>query len=173
MRKLTSILLLTCLSLTFSGYHLIFYLQRAALKSEMKTFLKDQKTHKDVVQINFTNEELSQLEWEGDDEFFFQGEMYDVIQKKNDGNKTVILCIPDKKETALLNEYQKTHKRNTSSSVTAQLFSMQFVLPDNYSLQRPQKSIQKYFGQHFFSLKSLASAIISPPPDVCSFLRTL
>jgi hypothetical protein len=172
-RKLISILLLTCLFLTFAGYHLVYYFQRAALKSEMKAFLKDQKKHKDVVQISFTDEELNELEWEGDDEFCFQDEMYDVIQKKNAGNKIVIDCIADKKETALLNEYQKTHKRSTSNPTTAQLFSLQFVLPDNYSLQRPQKRIRKYFIQYFFSLKTLASAISSPPPDVRSVFSTL
>jgi hypothetical protein len=165
--------LLTFLSLTFAGYHLVFYFQRAALKSEMKAFLKDQKTHKDVVQISFTNEELSQLEWEGDDEFCFQGEMYDVIQKKEDGNKTVILCIPDKRETALLNEYQKTHKRNASHSATVQLFSTQFVLPDDYSLQQPQKSIKKNPVHHSFSLQNGASTVIPRPPDVCTVLTTL
>lgn len=167
MRKLTSILLLTCLSLTFAGYHLVFYIQRAALKSEMKAFLKDQKTHKDVVQISFSAEELKQLEWEGDDEFCFEGEMYDVIQKKEDGNRIVVLCIPDKNETALLNEYQKTHRRNTSNSATAQLFSIHFVLPDNYSLQLPQKNIEKYFAHYFFNLQNLASTVIPPPPDGC------
>lgn len=169
MRNLISILLLTCLSLTFAGYHLVFYFQRAALKSEMKAFLQNEKTHKDIVQLSFTDEELNQLEWEGDDEFCFQGEMYDVIQKKRDGNKTVILCIPDKKETALLSEYQKTHKRNTTHSSTVPLFSIQFVLPDDCYLKQPQKSIEKYFVCYSFSLQSIASTVIPPPPDICSF----
>jgi hypothetical protein len=165
--------LLTCFSLTFAGYHLVFYLQRAALKSEMKAFLRSQETHRDIVQISFTEEELSQLEWEGDDEFFFNGEMYDVIQKKADGNKTIIFCISDKKETALLNEYQKTHKRNTTHSATIQLFSTQFVLPDDCSLQQPQKTIKKYPVHHSFSIQNLASTIIQPPPDVSSLFTTL
>ena len=139
----------------------------------MKAFLKDQKTHKDVVQINFTNEELNQLEWEGDDEFCFQGEMYDVIQKKSDGNKTIILCIPDKKETALLNEYQKTHKQNTSHSATVQLFSVQFVLPNGHSLEQPQKNIEKYLAHYFFSLQNITSTVIPPPPDTYTLLTTL
>jgi hypothetical protein len=159
--------LLTCFSLTFAGYHLVFYLQRAALKSEMKAFLKDQKTHKDVVQINFTEQELNQLEWEGDDEFFFEGEMYDVIQKKENGNSTTILCVADKKETALLNEYQKTHKRNSSNSAIAQLISIQFVLPDDCPLQQPQKIIETFFIEHHYFLQNLASAVVLPPPDVC------
>jgi len=165
--------LLTCLSLTFAGYYLVFYLQRAALKSEMKAFLKDQKTHKDVVQISFTDEELEQLEWEGDDEFCFGGEMYDVVQKIKNGNKTVVLCIPDKKETVLLNEYQKTHKRNTSNSATSQLFSMQSVLPADCSLQQPQKIIEKYFRHYFVSWQNLVLNIISPPPEVCALRTTL
>ncbi|MBO9684581.1 MAG: hypothetical protein J7502_18255 [Flavisolibacter sp.] len=139
----------------------------------MKAFLKDQKTHKDVVQISFTDEELGQLEWEGDDEFCFQGEMYDVIQKERNGNKTIILCIPDKKETALLNEYQRTHKRNVSHSATVQLFSIQFVLPDDCSLQQPQKTIEKYPVHHSFSLQNPASTVILPPPDVCTLFTTL
>jgi hypothetical protein len=99
--------------------------------------------------------------------------MYDVIQKERNGNKTIILCIPDKKETALLKEYQKTHKRNTTQSATVQLFSMQFVLPDDCSLQQPQKTIKKYPVHHSFSIQNLASTIIQPPPDVSSLFTTL
>jgi hypothetical protein len=166
-RKLISILLLTCLSLTFAGYHLVFYIQRAALKSEMKAFLKNEKNPAGLAELRFTSDQLIKLEWEDDEEFLFDGKMYDVVSKKKEGNEIIILCFPDEKETNLLNEYQKTHDRNTSHTAIVQLITSQFVLPGNYCLPQPEKIIKKNFAHYSFFLNNPASAIIPHPPDAC------
>jgi hypothetical protein len=133
----------------------------------MKVFLQSQKAHKDLVKFSFSKNLIKELEWERDDGFCFQGEMYDVIQKKENGNSNTILCVADKKETALLNEYQNTHKRSSSNPAIAQLISIQFVLPDDCSLEQPQKIIEIFFIEHHYFLQNLASAVILPRPDVC------
>jgi hypothetical protein len=165
-RKLTSILLLICLGLTILGYHLVFNFQLAAVKSEMKEFLKTQRNNKDVVQI-ILSEENKQVYWEEENEFRFKGEMYDVVEKKQQGNQVIIRCIPDKKETALLNEYQKNNKRNSSNSTIFQLITAQFVLPVDHSLEKPEKIMKRDFIDHSSSLLNNASTVFAPPPDVC------
>jgi hypothetical protein len=139
----------------------------ASVKSEMKAFLQKQKNHKDVVQIVLTNEQSRQVYWENENEFRFNDEMYDVIEKKICNNQIIIRCISDKKETTLLNEYQKNNNRNSSNSVIAQLITAAFILPIDCSLQQPKKIIQKNFIDHSSSLQKLPSTIVLPPPDVC------
>jgi hypothetical protein len=166
-RKLTSILLLTCLCFTLLGYHLIFNHQLSAVKSEMKAFLKSQKDYKDVVQLSLNEKESKQVYWENENEFRYNGEMYDVIEKKIKGNQIVIRCIPDKKETALLNEYQKNNKSKSSNLTLLQLITAPYVLPVDHSMKQPEKIIKKRFINLSSSLQNTASAVLLPPPDVC------
>jgi len=149
------------------GYHLIFNFELASIKSEMKAFLQTQKNHKDVVEILLTNEQSKQVDWEDENEFRFNGEMYDVIEKKIVKKQLFIRCVEDRKETALLNEYQKDNKRNSSNSITVQLITAQFILPNDCSLKQPEKIISQNFIHRSSSLQNIASTVLLPPPDVC------
>lgn len=133
----------------------------------MKAFLKNQKDHKDVVQLSFKEDESKQLYWEDDQEFSFNGEMYDVIEKKRGGNILIIRCIPDKKETDLLKEYQKQNKHNSSNSTVFQLITTQFVLPVGYLIKPTERQIEIRYQDYSSSLQNIASTVILPPPDVC------
>jgi hypothetical protein len=154
------------------GYHLIFNHQLSAVKSEMKAFLKSQKDYKDVVQLSLNEKESKQVYWENENEFRYNGEMYDVIEKKIKGNQIVIRCIPDKKETALLNEYQKNNKSNSSNLTLLQLITAPYVLPVDHSMKQPEKIIKKRFINLSSSLQNTASAVLLPPPDVCEFIQS-
>jgi hypothetical protein len=167
LKKLIAILLFACLCFALLGYHLVFNFQLAAVKSEMKAFLRCQKDSKDVVQMSMGNEEAKQLYWENENEFRYDGKMYDVIEKKIKGNQIVIRCIPDQKETIVLNEYQKNNNRNSSNTTIVQLITAQFVLPVYLSLKQPEKIIKKDFIDHSSSLQNVASTVLLPPPDVC------
>jgi hypothetical protein len=133
----------------------------------MKAFLKSQKDYKDVVQLSLNEKESKQVYWENENEFRYNGEMYDVIEKKIKGNQIVIRCIPDKKETALLNEYQKNNKSNSSNLTLLQLITAPYVLPVDHSMKQPEKIIKKRFINLSSSLQNTASAVLLPPPDVC------
>ena len=133
----------------------------------MRTFLKTQKNNKDVVQMKLSSEKSRQLYWENENEFRLKDEMYDVVEKKSQGNQVIIRCIPDNKETALLNEYQKNNKRNSSNSIIVQLITAQYVLPVDHSLIQPEKIIKKHFPNLSSSLQNTASTVLLPPPDVC------
>lgn len=133
----------------------------------MKAFLRSQKEHKDIVLISLNNNESKRLSWENENEFRYKGEMYDVIEKKTDGNKVQIRCVSDKKETALLIEYQKNNKRNAANSTIVQLINAQFVLPADHSLKPVVRLINNYFKDHSFHLQKIASPVLLPPPDVC------
>jgi hypothetical protein len=156
---------LTCLCCSLLGYHLIFNFQLAAVKSEMKAVLKHQRFHKDVVQLSLIKKEAVQLEWENENELRYNGEMYDVIDRKNLEDRIIIRCIPDEAETALLNEYQKHNRHNSSNSIIAQFITTLFILPLVHSLEQPQKLLKKSFFDRSASLQNPASDSWLPPPD--------
>lgn len=132
----------------------------------MKSFLQSQENHKDILRFSFTKEEVNQMKWEEDQEFRYNDEMYDVIEKKLSGNRIIIYCIADKKETNLLQEYQKNN-RTTSNLAVVQLITANFILPGDHFLQQPVKTITKQFIRYSSSLQKLPSKIFPPPPDVC------
>jgi len=68
---------------------------------------------------------MKQLDWEGDDEFSFNGEMYDVIEKKTGNGKLIIRSIADKQETTLLNDAKDHWNQNEKSNKVAdELFQL-------------------------------------------------
>lgn len=133
----------------------------------MKAFLKNAGQHKDVVQLLLNESELKQLYWENENEFRYNGEMYDVVEKKISGKEVIIRCISDKKETGLLNQYQRNNKHSSSNSSIVQLITAQFLLPVDDLFDQPQKIIEKKFADHSSFLQSIISSVLLPPPDVC------
>jgi len=85
LRKLIIILLSFCFLLNITGYHIIFYLRQEEIKSEMRAAIRLQSYNAQETDFVFSVNDrrvMDQLGWEGDDEFSFKGEMYDVIEKK-------------------------------------------------------------------------------------------
>jgi hypothetical protein len=166
-KRLIAILLFTLFYITLLGYHFVFSFQLELAKAEMRNFLQGRKSHKDVVQLSLSKEESDDLFWENDHEFRYKGEMYDVIEKKANGNKVLIRCVSDKKETGLLNEYQRNNKRNSSNSKVVQLITAHFVIPAEHCLKLPERVLDNYFKDYSSSLQNIAPTVILPPPDVC------
>ena len=133
----------------------------------MKAFLRDQENHKDVVELSFSKKEAEQLEWEEEMEFNYKGEMYDVVEKKVEGNRVTVRCIPDTKEDALLLDYQKNTGRHSSNSFIGQLITAPFILPPSNLLAPPSCVLNDAFLEVSVNLPTTISAVPSPPPDVC------
>jgi len=104
------------------GHHIIFHLQQAGIKAEMKRQVKLQLSKSETENFIFAldnKERFGNLNWDGDLEFNFNGEMYDVISKRIEGNKLIVQCINDKKETALVNNLCDSWKENDRSNKMA------------------------------------------------------
>jgi hypothetical protein len=132
----------------------------------MKDFLRDQKTHKDIVEFRFSKAAPAQPQWEDEEEFRFNGEMYDVIEKITVGDQLFIRCIPDRKETELLHAYQKQHDRNRSTASVLQLITATFIVSAGPSVQPSEKTIIRKFFEPSFSLSHPAAPVFIPPPRV-------
>src|SRR5689334_11952871 len=103
MKKIVSSILLLSLFLATVGYHFIFQVKQQNIKEDMEEYLSKENI-RNAVELRFSLNELSKLKWENDKEFVYNGELYDVVKKKNVNGSLVIQCIKDKKETHLVND---------------------------------------------------------------------
>ena len=110
---------------------------------------------------------MDQFDWKGDDEFSFNGGMYDVIEKKTENGKLIIRSIADDRETALLNEVNDHWNQNEKSNKVAdELFQMLQSLfhppkTEVLALIKPTVNRNRFIS---LPLPSQAKTIPTPPP---------
>ncbi len=139
----------------------------------MKTYLL-QHTHKDVTVFDIALDRqsaLSKFQWEGGAEFEWNGQMYDVIEKKIVGGHLVIRCLSDEKETALLDNFEKLHKQTNDpvSSKTASIYkliSSVYELPLALTDIRPTQVHITGYSFYKFTLPSYIHTVLTPPPQI-------
>lgn len=96
------ILLLICFGAPFYGtYYSIIY-QKIKVKKEIQEQLSECSEKRDLVHLKFSRKEInSKLGWEHDDEFEYNGKMYDVVKSEIIGDSAHFWCLMDTKETKL------------------------------------------------------------------------
>ena len=75
--------------------------QKHLVRSEVKHQLLNELDESDLVTLTFTIKEASELFWEHEEEFEFEGKMYDVVRTKYDEGNVTYICWPDQKESHL------------------------------------------------------------------------
>jgi hypothetical protein len=169
-KKISAFILMICLFFTVMGYHFIFRMRINEAKQEMKARLLAQNSS-ELTQFELTPEKMSALEWEDEKEFVLDGQMYDVVEMKSDSGTISLKCIPDHKETALIEQYIKT---NTSSGSEKkpwlpllQLATAQFIIPSincplplSFEIHNPFPSLSVNISSVFFPISV-------PPPRAC------
>lgn len=101
-------------------------------------------------------------------EFSLNGEMYDVVKAKTVNGKTMLYCINDKKEKALIDNYNLITKNNSSpDKKNKNGFDNSF----NFFLNSIEKASALNFASAVISFHSFDSQLcdniaehISPPP---------
>jgi len=169
-KKLILIFLSLCFLLNITGYHIIFYLRQQEIKAEMREAIRMQTYSEHETDFSFSlndKQSMDQLDWEGDEEFSFHGEMYDVIEKRIENGKLIIRSIADKRETALLDKVKgHWNQSEKSNKVADELFQLL------QSLFHPSKTEELVFikpSVHKISFISLplpsqVKQIPTPPP---------
>jgi len=110
---------------------------------------------------------MAELRWEGDDEFSFNGEMYDAIGKQIDNGTLIIRAIADKRETALVNKVKDHWSQNEKNNKAAdELFQMLQSLfhstkTDELVLIKPSVNRNSFIS---LPLPSWRKQIPKPPP---------
>ena len=87
-------------------------------QSEQKEIIKEKILNKlddsELQVISLSDNKEIYWEEKGE-EFLFRGEMYDVVKTKTVNGKVMLYCINDKKEKALVDNYNQVTKHNSSA----------------------------------------------------------
>ena len=170
LKKLIVIFLSVCFLLNITGYHIIFYLRQQEIKVEMRAAIRMQIYSEDETDFVFLlndKQSMKQLDWEGDDEFSYNDEMYDVIEKKIENGQLIIRSIADKQETALLNKAKDHWNQNEKSNKVAdELFQLLQSLfhsskTEELVLIKPSENRISFIS---LRLPSQVKKIPTPPP---------
>ena len=176
MKKIVAFILLTALFLNIIGYHFIFQMQQHQVKEDMKEYLSSSKDIQNAVELRFSLADassISKLKWEEEKEFTYNGEMYDVIKKENANGELVIQCIKDKKETHLVNNYEKVSKETqgdplskNKSTGLLKLITGIFIYTEQPVLSLPSFINNKNEKILCDALSSGSKEILIPPPQL-------
>jgi hypothetical protein len=115
LKKLSLIIIIAVLICSQFGYYFILRHQQQEQKEAVKEKIISQLKEEELESISLTDNQQN-IHWEdGGKEFELKGEMYDVVKSKTVDGKITLLCINDKKETALIDHYNSITKHNSSS----------------------------------------------------------
>jgi len=153
--------------MTLIGFHLIYQLQVAQLRVEMKKHIRSGARENAIIKFSFNKQQASQLEWEDGHEFRYMNEMYDVVEKKIVNGILIIRCIPDKKETALLSGYLQQHESSAHRFLLLKLVNSLFTYPSIALPAVPNVQIIKHYNKQSTPLISLPRTKVAPPPRTC------
>jgi len=147
-------------------------MQLRQLKQEMKRNIRVLRNSRDLVEFAFDQHAFSNLEWEEENEFCFKGEMYDVVETREVNGKFMLLCIPDKKETQLIHDFQEQTEKNQSRDKRLHFeWASSYLQPVSLhiTLFSPFPDTTR-FPEYVASIFSLPLSIVTPPPDDRSFI---
>jgi hypothetical protein len=159
------------MAFTVFGYHIIFQLQIAEAKTEMKQQIHSALYSEVYADLVFGQQQMQNITWLEENEFKWNGEMYDVISKEFSGDSVLIRCMPDNKETLLVNQYLKSGKGDDTghqpSNCLIRLISSYFLIT---SLEVPssiQHRIYKIYKPYSFYILANFVPVSTPPPRAC------
>jgi len=150
-----------------SGYHLFYHYHLAEAKREMhQRLLQLPGAH--VSELLFSGEEMASLGWEGNSEFRYRGEMYDVISIEKKEGHFLVKCVADHKETALLEQYFKAQQQSGNNAPTKsilKLLNVHFLSSSVAFLQTPEVKNNKHESCFRSWLPHPTQPIVTPPPQ--------
>jgi len=142
------------------------------VRKEVKWKMIEGLNRDELSLIAISKNQSSQLEWEHSKEFEYQGEMYDVVYKKETADSLFYWCWWDRKETQLNRQLasltrillDSDTKRTENSSRIAFFFKSLFTETTEYidqvALENPPAFYELY-NKHW---NSLTTSPPSPPP---------
>jgi hypothetical protein len=174
LKKIFAILLLASFSVQLTGYHLYFHFMQQDIKSTVKKKIRSNIETKITEQFVFSLSETNAgklPQWEGDDEFRLNGEMYDVVDKKVENGEMIITCISDKKETELINNYKDVAGKDFGGSskkraaLILKLVNTFYAIVENTVNNIHSPSAKTGFVNNKYPLSFSTIEVLTPPPQ--------
>jgi len=172
LKKLFSILILGCLVIYIGGYHLVYSLHQKSIKQEIRAYFK---THTDTINGTYLSFQLADgritdpsFGWEdGDREFRYRGELYDVVTVQHFRDSIRICAFKDAREIHLEKQlaaiHRTSHKNPQDSHVSVIKFSTFYKTDIEISFFFPQVT-QQYISFCDENFLPVDPEVSTPPP---------
>lgn len=169
LRRTISISFIVLLFLSQAGYYVYYAAQRNAARQEMKEQLETGIPQNALVQIVL---EDNSLKWvEPGREFYLDGKLFDVASVSKQGEKTLLNCVSDNKESDVMQGLAKFLKAGTDTNTDGKTSGhlLKFLLSD-YIVQSHEKlflSVQLTGLRHAIYdavIHSVVTEVNAPPP---------
>lgn len=176
MRKLLSVIVLSCMLVYIGGYHLVYALYKQTVKRDMREWLSVHRQAQVGDAFSFVLEGRSvtdpAFEWEEQDrEFSYHGTIYDVVMISYEPNRVHITALQDGKENDLAKQlFSLDHNRQGKENQKAVLKLFPVFLPVSQSAVTAQvKGEDRLFAEKNSSVPFRILAIQTPPPRAALF----
>lgn len=140
----------------------------------MKEYILQNPDSEFITEIRFSlgdSSSLKNLEWENSHEFWYDGEMFDLIEKKIEDNQIVLRCINDKKESSLVKLQEKINKEKqgegsskSKSTLLVQLIQSSFIATDFPMLHIISPKTDYTCPKDSYTILPLRD-VLTPPPQ--------
>ncbi|HUR66080.1 MAG TPA: hypothetical protein VMZ03_06985, partial [Chitinophagaceae bacterium] len=111
-------------------------------------------------------------EWVEDNEFIFQGEMYDVVEKRIEGDRMIVRCISDKQEKKLMVHYKKLVEKDfgerskKKASVFLKLITTLYTTVSKYAYPKFDIAAVLNVDSRQRPLLFVINEVPTPPPQI-------
>jgi hypothetical protein len=174
LKRAIAIAFLIIFTFSMVGFFLVFKIQQYQVRKEIKHLIKNGLPETQLVQININSRNQSELKWEDENEFRYQGAMYDVVRiEKKDDSTIIYYCVSDEQETILFANLDEQVKKNMDSKNNGinpikNLFKILSTL--HYTQDTHTSTFfqikESGEGEFAFVYFSPALDILSPPPKM-------
>lgn len=175
LKKSNTILFLVFLTAPFLGTYIFLQYNKMEIRKEVSVKIYSGPDKKDLVLLKFTIEESeTKLNWKHAGEFEYCGQMYDIVEKRQEGDSIWYSCFHDFKETRLNKEVARLVNRTLGhdpyqKSQTDKLTDFfKTVFWQDAFAWKPYASLYSILNFSFliFNYSSLAFSPPSPPPKL-------
>jgi hypothetical protein len=169
LRKITAILLILVTSAGYSGYQILCTCQIQNAKKQAAL-----KMLRQIPDSFLTKIEIDQpLAYDGEDELWYAGQMFDIVKRVSQNGKEYLFCIADTEEAAALKKMADlVHPGSNSGSNGNTGLKIKSSLPDIFcsnlideTEKLPVFCVNGSFNNYISPLSRLSRQILKPPPE--------
>jgi hypothetical protein len=169
----TAFALLLILLFHHAGGNMLFQIQRAKIRKEIKQQIKQGVPENELITLRFalTDSTYQHLVWHKKNEFAYQGNMYDVVKRHSSKDSVVFQCVDDKQERILfarldtLVRWKLQHGPARDQQQLIPFFLSHFYLmQEDIELNPFTQSHRLTYSPYTFCLKTWAHLPEAPPP---------
>lgn len=166
MKRILPASLIVILFYNMMGFYLNYTLEQHSIRHAIKHRLKENIPISQLTLITISERNCKQIRWvEKNKEFWYDGNMYDVVKIKKKINATCYYCINDTREKKLMVNLDKLVREQTSDSRSTTIQKKpvnDYLLPIGVSLFFNMTIIR--YCEYSPALQSIDKEILTPPP---------